>query len=677
MFDCELEVGSGEVLHQVTDVFLPCSPPVEITRRYASSNRNAGLFGFGWSDNMVKTASITSSFFETLDGIDGPTQANLDDCNGVDGPALGFFRDARTAPPGFAPQTPDDIRRRIRSGIRGELLAARFPDGTVECFYPPWAGQTRWTMILRRDSYGNTTTYELEHGWVRRMFGSDAREVRVDVDAGRVRTLSVHDVRAGGTRLSISTFEYDRDGNLAASVDQAGVRYEYQYVDHLLVRFSGPNGLVKHFAYEDDRRCIATWYRGRVRFRYLERDEVRRRVSVTDSFGHRTLLTFSEQGQLLEHVNALGQITRRLVDPAGQVIGSVGPDGSLDAAMPWIPESRTLLDAGDGAGLWRRQLDSKGRLVRIISPSGLTQQFTYNDSGDIVEATYANGGKIEYSYDERGEVRSLRDPEGYEIRRECSRDGRTVRFLDTKGLLFTQTFDAMDNLVTDVDPNGRETRYIYKAVDIVAEEVGPSDERTRYEYDDALNLRARIDPLGNAWLTESNALRQVTAEIDPEGGRTAYEYDLEGELAAVVDPRGDRMEIERDALGREIAVRYFDGRRTMYELDAKGRRASVMDARGIRTEFEYDDSDQFLRRTFADGSHEAYGRDPEGEYALLEWIPAEGSSALRRTMVYEHTPLGRIRKETGEEFESRVRMEPCLPTDVDTGLDRRGDPVHS
>jgi RHS repeat-associated protein len=652
MFNCELEIGSGEVLHQVTDVYLPCAVPVEVTRRYTSgASSTLGLFGWGWLNNVVPAVTLTPSSLVRLDALDGDTPMDLVECNGVLGPALAFFENVAVVPDRFPALEPGVIGRRLRTSLGSEVLTVRHPAGHREVYLPPRPGDDRWKLLVAADPYGNAATYHYSGRFLVAVRSCDAREVRFDYEHDRIRQISTHDLSSDVRSLSWVRFEYDGPGNLVATIDSTGIAYRFEYLNHLLVRFRGPHGLVKYFDFDGERRCAATWLEGGQQLRRLERDSQRRQVLVTDSYGRRTLLGFDEHGGLVEHVNVMGDTSSRILDGSGAILATVAPDGSVESTVSYDAQARTLLDFGEGGPPWRRRLDEFGRLVEVESPTGSIQEFEYDERGELARIVFANGANVTYTYAATGEPAGFCDPEGYRVWREVSADGRTVHLRDETGTLFLQTFDAMDNLVAEVDESGRQTRYRYQATDVVSEEIGPSGETTHYEYDDAMNLRARTDPLGRTWQIASNPVQQVTAEIDPTGGRVSYEYELEGNLVAVVNQVGDRMEIYRDALYREIGVRHFDGHVVTYELDALGRRTAIVDARGNRTEYEYTEADNLSRRRFADGTVEEYERDAEGEYSSLVSIPPPGSLEQPRRVTYEHTPLGNIAKEQNDEFE--------------------------
>ena len=652
MYDCELEISSGEVFHQMTDVYLPTPQPVEVTRRYVSSAcASSGLFGWGWLSNLVPSLAINPSAIVWLDPIDGDIPVELTDCDGQKGPALTFFEGGSPVPPGIDPLPPEAIVRRLRGPQRSDFLALRHPDGRREIYASPLPGSDRWTRLVSSDAYANSTSYHYRGQHLAAIRSWDGRELRVGYHHGRVGEISVHDTLSDGRTLTWVRFEYDAQGDLASTADASGIVYHYDYLDHLLVRFRGPNGLVKCFAYDADRRCVATWFRGPRQLRLLDRDPLRRRVLISDSYGRRSLFAFDESGHLIEHVDVLGQSSTRILDPAGAILATVAPDGSVLSTMTYDAETRTLVDLAGSSTAWLRQLDEFGRLIQVRSPSGSIQTFEYDDRGELVGIVFPDGSRIDYFYDAKGHPAGFRDPNGYELWRDTSPDGRTIRLRDEMGILFEQTFDAMDNLLSEVDEGGRRTLFRYRAVDVLSEEIGPSGELTRYEYDDALNLSARVNPLGHAWRIESNPIRQIVAEIDPTGGRISYEYDLEANLVAVVNEQGARMEVFRDELYREVGVQYFDGLRVTYELDALGQRTAVVDARGRRMALEYGPSGSLIGRRFPDGAVERYDQNADGEYSRISFLPPPGSQAPERTVDFEFTAMGLLAKEHSDEFD--------------------------
>ena len=642
MNDCELDLATGEVIHQSTDVFLPLTLPLELTRRYVSSQYSDGLLGWGWTSNFTPTATVSAEACTKIDPINGDVMIRWTDCDGIAGPIVHLVHDVseidRTR------RSSADVVSRLLQWVPGQLLVLTYPSGGLEVYLRRSGTPDSWSLAELADAYGNFIRYDYAEGVPIRISTSDRQEVRLEYRAGRISRLRVQD-SLSGSRLCETAFGYSDIGDLIWCRDAAGGEWEYEYADHLLVRFRGPNGLTRLYFYDEARSCVASEYGGGRRVRIRAADRSRHRVVVTDTYGLQTVLDFNEAGALVRHTDARGEISSQLIDGNNQLLATIAPDGSVQATMLFDPATHALVDNVDGC-VWTRQIGDNGQIEKITSPSGLTQTFIYDDRGELRRLITWNGGTFEYGYDEHGNLARVRDPLGYEIVREEIPEKRFVRVLDVEGVLFEQDFDGLGNLLWERDASGREYRYTYTAVDNLASEVGPSGETSRYTYDAAQNLVSYADALGRVWAFASDEFNHLVSETDPLGLRTTYEYDLEGNLRRIRNETGEVYEIFRDALYREIGTKSFDGRVLRYELDALGRRIVLTNARGQRQLLTYTDGARPIKREFHDGAIEEYSLNEEGEYIGIRFtIPTE---QIERTMSFEFDPTNRLTREAGD-----------------------------
>jgi RHS repeat-associated protein len=646
MNDCELDLATGEVIHQSTDIYLPLAAPLDLTRRYVSSLSQDGLLGWAWIHNFAPIGLVSDQAFTKVNAIDGDTVIAWDECNRVGGPTLALVKDLSTLRRGLRPQPTSEMLSRLRHPAGEGVLALINSDGSREAYLPQHDAMNIWLLREIGDSYGNSVSYEYRHNSLARILTSEGHELRFEYAGRYIAAITLFDLFAN-TRLCAVHYEYDSNRDLVHCRDAAGTSWNYEYDDHLLVRFRGPNGLSRRYFYDDQRVCIRSEYDGDKRIRLIEGDPLQRRVVVTDTYGLRTLLAFNESGSLIQHTNARGDVSSRLVDENNQLIATMAADGSLEATAVLDPGTNTVLDNVDGC-IWKRQLNKSGRIEKIVSPSGLMQTFEYDARGELHRLTMLNGGTFEYGYDDRGNLARVKDPLGYEVIREEVAEQRFVRIMDLNGVLFEQQFDGLGNLLWEKDASGREYRYTYTAVDNLASEIGPSGETSQYTYDGAQNLTARIDGLNRVWRFESDELRRLRAEVDPDGRRIEYEYDLEENLVRIRNEKGEEYQIFRDDLYREIGIRQFDGRELRYELDVLGRRVGITNARGQRRLFSYADASRPIRREFHDGAVEEYALNDEGEHVAITLnVPSEG---VERSISFEFDATHRMTREEGEGF---------------------------
>src|SRR5882672_6353763 len=90
--NCELDVLTVEVLHTVTDVYLPSLVSVSLMRRYVSTSNVAGILGWGWTHNYTASVSLTQDSLTQHNEIDGDKHFALSSCDGEAGPACRIVR---------------------------------------------------------------------------------------------------------------------------------------------------------------------------------------------------------------------------------------------------------------------------------------------------------------------------------------------------------------------------------------------------------------------------------------------------------------------------------------------------------------------------------------------------------------------------------------------------------
>ncbi|MGD0123970.1 MAG: RHS repeat-associated core domain-containing protein [Terriglobia bacterium] len=613
-----MDIGTGEVIHEVTDFHMVSPIPARLTRRYVSSVRRPGMVGWGWLDNFAPSLTFDESSVRKIDPIDGDSVFLVEQCDGKLGPVI---------------LSRDQVR-----------VVLQYPDLTEETYLADAENWQRWLLVMVQDANRNRLIY---HYVGNRLARIESPMLNVDLEYSHTGLLSRLSVATGHDGRALMSVLYEQDGDLDL-VGWSGdctepVRCSYK--NHLLVRVRANTGAV-NYLYDAGGRCISSFRDGDSLTRMLKYDTVRSRTLVVDSYGRRTLFTTNENGVVKSHVDANGNVTERLLDGEGGIIAGVLADGSVALGDTFDPEHRELRTPDAAGNVWFRNLDEKGRLVRIISPSGATKQYRYDEEGRIKECVEWNGGMIQYRYDDRGELEAFVDETGYEIRRELSPDGSHLRLFDSEGTLYEQTFDFLDNVVSDVDASGRVTRYTYRAMDIPEAAFLPGGGAEHYDYDAALNLTAITDPLGRVRRFEYDTLGNLIADTDPLGGRVRYEYDLENNRTAVVNRKGERLEIEYNDIGEEISWKGFDGKLLRFELDPLRRRAAVIDAAGDRITLTHQGYYDIETRTFPDGAVEQFELTSDGQLASVTLKPPEGSGETPHFSKFVYDNAAKIVAET-------------------------------
>jgi RHS repeat-associated protein len=642
--NCELDVVSGEVVHTVTDVYVPSLVSLALTRRYVSSSRANGLLGWAWLHNYTPSLGISKDSLTKYNPIDGDRHFPHSSCDGKKGPTYGILRHGARDDGDFASLRLASHIERVREQ---DVLVLNYPNGSQELYCHDQSGGSEWRLLAYQDPDGNALLYQY-HGFnLTGIVTPEGVMVRLEYAiAGLLSRLVVLETEHSRKPLLQIDCHYDSNQDLIAVTNLTGRTWRYQYEGHLLVRSIDYEGFGKNYIYDADRRCVGTWSDGARHVRLVAHDVRRHTILLTETYGRRTLLRCNDAGTIVTHVDAKGQTTENLLGSNGGIVGNVDATGQIAQTYSLDPETRVLSESFAVGGAFKTQLDANGRMIQSTNPSGHVRKHTYDAQGRRTELILPNEGVVRNRYDRRGALCSLTDPLGYEIRREESSDRRALIVSDDYGDLWKQTFDPLGNLLSHVDASDRKTTYAYCFPDVPSAVTAPGGPTDRYEYDLAFRLVSHIDPLGHVRRSEYDAAGNLVAEVDPLGNRVAYEFDLEDNLVSVINEKGEKLEVHHDELSREIGTTCFDGRTIRYELDPLGRRTAILETPDLRTELDYQGKRDYQRQVFPDGAVESFELNENGQYVGITCIPPEGSTETTGRAEFSYSPLGRLSSES-------------------------------
>ncbi|GAB2869812.1 hypothetical protein GCM10022245_00520 [Streptomyces mayteni] len=288
-----------------------------------------------------------------------------------------------------------------------------------------------------------------------------------------------------------------------------------------------------------------------------------------------------------------------------------------------------------GETVVRRYGYTDGNLTEEINSSGLALRFTYDHRLRVTSWTDRNDHRYAYAYDDRDRCVA----EGGEA-------GHVALTLDYDG--------------THADWPGARVTTLTTAQGAVS----------RYVVDDAHQVVAEIDPLGNVTRTEHDAHHRITRRTDALGDSTHITYDEDGLPAEITNPLGHREHRRYDAFGRlahttdpsgaETSLSWSteghlvrrvgpDGAEERWAYDGEGNRIRYTDANGGATTYEYGPFDLLTARTDPDGARHEFTHD-----ASLRLTSVTGPHRL--TWAYEYDAAGRLTAET--DFDGRrIRYE--------------------
>lgn len=368
--------------------------------------------------------------------------------------------------------------------------------------------------------------------------------------------------------------------------------------------------------------------------------EVRLPQAEEAGWGRHLSYRYSEQGDLVEVVDALGHSWRYdyqghlLVQETGRTglsfyfqydgIGSGarcvrtwGDGGIFDHVLTYdLRNRRTLVEDSLGhATLY--QVDELGMVVKVVDPHGAATRYTYDeDCGKLARQVDALGHAHATTYDERGKPVALQGPDGLLFQLEYDGKSLPVRMRDALGGVWTWAYDSEGHLVEETGPTGERRTWGWRQ-GLIAWAETPGGRRTFFEYDQHKNMcRTRA----------------------PDGSITEHGYDGQGRPVWLKDARGAMLRCRYDALGRVLRLESPAGTVQEMAYDAVGNLLEVRSpTRHVR--FRYG---QF---------HKLVAREEAGTAVRFTYDKEDRLTGVINEALEEYTYVldacGRVREETG------------------------------
>jgi len=294
-----IDVVSGQMLTDETDLSLPGVLPVILRRSYASAYETGRLFGPGWSSTLDQRVAVNAAGIHFA---------------GDDSQILHY-----ALPEGDSPVLPE-------RGARWPLVWDRQTDEIR--IADPWSGLTRHFAVVHHSedvAQIRDLTAISDRNGNRTDFVRDERGTPVAVEhAGYHVAVEASDTAAGvrvtGLRLldgspdgvTVKRFQYDDRGRLVGVVDSSNLPYNYEY---------------------DDADRIVAWV-DRVGYRYVyEYDEGSRVVHTRGDGGYLSgSFAYDDEHQTTVFTNSLGDSITYVYDELGHLISVTDPLGQPDSS---------------------------------------------------------------------------------------------------------------------------------------------------------------------------------------------------------------------------------------------------------------------------------------------------------------------------------------------------------
>jgi RHS repeat-associated protein len=513
---------------------------------------------------------------------------------------------------------------------RDRVTKTIFPDGSYTETVYDLAGNTD----KERDRFGHWTdyTYDAYGRLTHTDYPDGTTEVRTYTDEGLLETVTD---RSG----YVTRNEYDDAGRLwKVHNEQDSTFTETRYT---------VQGWVQ---YEWDEK------RNRTEHRYDKAGRRTHTVRVDDA-GRELIWSFGyyPNGELHTETDPLGHTTEYILNALDQRVETRYHNGTVQEAR-YDLMGRRIATIDQKQRRTAFDFDALGRLEGVTPKVSIDGEavpmtaYTYDEVGNKLTQTDANGHTTRWTYDTFGRVTSRTLPEGMTETFEYLDAQNIVIHTDFNGDTITTTRDAMGQVETVLySKDGVLESYTYWPNDQIKTATTPAGQ-TQYFYDH----RHRLD-----------------YELRPDGTRMDYDYDAVGNRTLVKVTRNGETTSQTsytyDALNRlDTATNDLTPSEvTEYTYDAAGNLDTVTYPNGLVTDYAYNSVNQLTDVYTRDGtgtliSHYAYTLDDTGRRTVISELDG-------RTTAYCHDELYRLSAETVFEQAASPITEGCL-----TATDRAG-----
>ena len=461
---------------------------------------------------------------------------------------------------------------------------------------PVDSSQSRKTEYIR-DSKGNVTqmTVTDQSGRVLRKeaYSYDAYGNRLtknaDSQAGSNKTTYEYSTLYQSAFLTKqTTTQVDADGIASDAVQQM----EYDPATGKVTKSTDAKGYVTTYQYDVLGR-LTQQVNPDLTSMIISYDDLQNQVTATDENGQKTYGKWNPLGwktELGSVVNGVNQVQSRFgydefgrqawSDDALAYRTSYGYDGldrqtivtyadGTNSSVQYddLKNTVTTIDA-DGSTV-RESFDRLGRSLKkeSVTASGtqVLQTSTYNNVGNVLNQTDANGNTTRYSYDAVGELTSVVDPQGKQTQ---------------------YAYDMLGHLITTTYPDGKTEQKQYDSAGHVVRKTDPLGQVETYYYDLNGNLIKQLDRKGQTLTTEYN-MRNLPTKKTAGADAVLYEYDKTGHRTKMTDSTGVTA-YSYTPLGDLASVQLQDGKTISYTYDANRNRTQMKDPFGQDIFYQYD-----------------------------------------------------------------------------------------
>lgn len=250
---------------------------------------------------------------------------------------------------------------------------------------------------------------------------------------------------------------------------------------------------------------------------------------------------------------------------------------------------------------------------------GYKVSVAYDNNGNSIKKTDANGNIFTYTYDDNGNMLTATDPLGHTTKFTYENNfNQVTSVFDSKGNQYLLTYDANGNITKLTRPDGNYTQLTYETNGDLLTLRDARGSIMQFNYDAYGNETIITGPLGFKRTLETNIRGQILSATNGLGRKVQYTYDLLDRLTGFTDALNGISLLEYDGEGNLINTTDQLGRKSIYSYDASNRLVRSTSPKGNSEQFEYDAMDNLVKYTNPLGNSIRYSYDTRNKLVKMD-----------------------------------------------------------
>lgn len=241
---------------------------------------------------------------------------------------------------------------------------------------------------------------------------------------------------------------------------------------------------------------------------------------------------------------------------------------------------------------------------------GFNMSFVFDDNGNKIKETDANGNVYNYTYDARGNMLTMKDPLNQTSTYTYSSNyNQVTSFTDPKGNIYSMTYNANGNLTQLTEPGNNIYLATYNANGDISSSTDPRGNIYTYSFDAYGNPVSVSGPNGYHATLANDARGNLLSFTDARNNTHTAQYDILSRLKKITDPLNNDFQINYDAEGNATSVINKNNETSLLNYDASNRIVKFTDPIGNQTQMSYDGMNNLISAKNALGNAMSFTYD--------------------------------------------------------------------